>query len=108
MVSVLVPWFTSSANFLFRPVNKSLPSECDSNRCNREKIQVTSNFEYFPSQQTHNVAGTSLQRRCKVSALQRHCNGVVGTLCICWAFHLFDLTVSGTVPFRLLYDKEEK
>ena len=36
-----------------------------------------------PSQQTHNVASTLLQRRCNVVTLQR----VVTTLCVCWAYN---------------------
>ena len=42
-----------------------------------------------PSQQTHNVVTTSLQRRCNVTTLQRRCNDVVATLCVCWVvfFH---------------------
>ena len=34
---------------------------------------------------THNVQTTSLQRRCNVVTLQRRCNDVVVTLCVCWA-----------------------
>ena len=37
-----------------------------------------------PAQETHNVATTSLQRRCNVTTLQRRCNDVVRTLCVCW------------------------
>ena len=37
------------------------------------------------SQQTHNVATTSLQRRCNVVTLQRRCNDVFARLCVCWA-----------------------
>ena len=36
------------------------------------------------SQQTHNISPTSLQRRCNVRTLQRRCNDVVRTLCVCW------------------------
>ena len=36
------------------------------------------------TQQAHNVATTSLQRRCNVMTLQRRCNDVDGTLCVCW------------------------
>ena len=38
------------------------------------------------SQQTHNVAGTSLKRCCNVTTLQRRCNDVVATLCVCWVW----------------------
>ena len=38
------------------------------------------------SQQTRNVAGTSLQHRCNVRTLQRRCNAVVATLCVCWEY----------------------
>ena len=37
------------------------------------------------TQQTHNQATTSLQRRCNVVTLQRRCNDVVARLCVCWA-----------------------
>ena len=36
------------------------------------------------SQQTYNVVITSLQRRSNVTTLQRRCNDVVATLCVCW------------------------
>ena len=36
------------------------------------------------TQQTHNVATTSLQRRCNVVTLQWRCKDVVITLCVCW------------------------
>ena len=36
------------------------------------------------TQQTHNVATKSLQRRCNVTTLQRRCNDVVVTLGVCW------------------------
>ena len=36
------------------------------------------------TQQTHDVATTSLQRRCNVVTLQRRCNDVTATLCVCW------------------------
>ena len=32
----------------------------------------------------HNVAGTSLHRRCNVTTLQRRYNDVVATLSVCW------------------------
>ena len=37
------------------------------------------------TQQTHNVAGTSLQRRCNVLTLRRRCNDIVATVCVYWA-----------------------
>ena len=37
------------------------------------------------AQQTHNVATTSLQRRCNVT---RRCSDVVGTLCVCWCAYI--------------------
>ena len=39
---------------------------------------------YLETKQTHNVLTTSLQRRCEVVMLQRRCNDVVATLCVCW------------------------
>ena len=36
------------------------------------------------TQQTYNVATTSLQRCCNVVTLQRRCKDVVATLCVCW------------------------
>ena len=41
-------------------------------------------FVFLPSQQTHNVTRTSLQRRCNVTMLQRCCNDVPATLYVCW------------------------
>ena len=39
---------------------------------------------FLHTKQTHNVAGTSLKRRCNVTTLQRRCNDVIATLCVCW------------------------
>ena len=41
-------------------------------------------FNLGVSQQTHNVATTSLQRLCNVVTLQRRYNNVPATLCVCW------------------------
>ena len=38
----------------------------------------------FTTQQTHNVATTSLQRRCNVMTMQRRFNDVGRTLCVFW------------------------
>ena len=38
------------------------------------------------TQQTYNVAITSLQRRCNVVTLQRRFNDVPATLCVCWVY----------------------
>ena len=40
-------------------------------------------FTKHAIKQIHNVATTSLQRRSNVT-LQRRCNDVVTTLCVCW------------------------
>ena len=43
------------------------------------------------AKQTHNIATTSLQRRCNLTTLQRRCNDVVRTLCDCWDVHFESL-----------------
>ena len=55
-------------------------------------------------QQTHNVAKTSLQRRCNVTTLQRRCNDVVATLCVCWD-NTFAVLLYGVylVPVKSLF-----
>ena len=50
------------------------------------------------SKQTHNVATTSLQRRCNVTTLQRRCNDVVRTLYVYW----YMLTVKMTKEHNML------
>ena len=77
------------------------------------------------SQQTHNVATTSLQcrcnvltlqrrcndvvallgwslrRRCNFKTLQRHCNDVVATLCVCWV-GFRDCDISAKILYFIL------
>ena len=48
---------------------------------------IQSDLFLSATQQTHNVATTSLQRRCNVTTLQRRCNVVVRRVCVCWVFH---------------------
>ena len=38
---------------------------------------------------------TSLQHRCNVTTLQRRCNDVVATLCVCWVSYL-ELCLKGS------------
>ena len=46
-------------------------------------VIVSSSYYYYCYfQQTHNVVTTSLQRN--VTTLQRRCNDVEATLCVCW------------------------
>ena len=47
-------------------------------------VEIAVTTPCVSTQQTYNVAATSLQRRCNVVTLQRLCNDVVITLCVCW------------------------
>ena len=47
-------------------------------------VKLLSEIFELTAQQTHNVAGMSLQRRCNVTTLQRRCNDVLATVCACW------------------------
>ena len=49
-----------------------------------DRETVNKHTSEMQSQRTHNIAGTSLPRRCNVTTLQRRCNDVVATLCVCW------------------------
>ena len=58
---------------------------CTYHKLNKRSLEPLNLEGRQPSQQTHNVAGTSLLRRCNVKTLQRPGDDVVATVCICWA-----------------------
>ena len=57
---------------------------------------------FFPANtQRHiNVFTTSLQRRCNVMTLQRRCNDVVTTLCVCSVVFWLQIAIE---PFALFH-----
>ena len=48
-----------------------------------ENTNTENKIKNIPSKHT-----TSQQRRCNVTTLQRRCNDVVRTLCVCWVYIL--------------------
>ena len=56
----------------------------ESDPAHTNSIRVFAVWLGIAAQQTHNVITMSLQRRCNVTTLQRRCNDVDATLCVCW------------------------
>ena len=82
-----------------------------------KRLAITSWILYpleLVTQQTHNVATTSLQRRCNVTTqqrrcnvttLQRRCNDVVWMLCVCWVNAQSDQGLHHPADTRHLYSR---
>ena len=70
---------------VFSSQNSTTAQDTDSNKALPAwRNSQSSGIKPAHSHEIHNVATTSLQRRCNVVTLQRRCKGVPSTLCVCW------------------------